>query len=52
MALIIGYIKGESTIYVARTVGGRRRNLTGQQFWACGYWVSTVGRDEKAIQEC
>ena len=51
VAQVIGYIKGKSAIHVARTVGGRKRNFTGQHFWARGYFVSTVGRDEKAIRE-
>ena len=48
---MIGYIKGKSAIHIARTFGGRRRNFTGQHFWARGYFVSTVGRDEKVIRE-
>ena len=51
VAHVIGYIKGKSAIHIARTMGGRRRNFTGQHFWARGYFVSTVGRDEKAIRE-
>ncbi|MBN2525736.1 MAG: transposase, partial [Deltaproteobacteria bacterium] len=46
-----GYIKGKSAIHIARTYGEQRRNFTGQNFWACGYFVSTVGRDEKVIRE-
>jgi len=48
---IIGYIKGKSAIHMARTYGERQRNFTGQHFWARGYFVSTVGRDEKTIRE-
>ncbi len=48
---VIGYIKGKSAIHVASTLGGRRRNFTGQHFWARGYFASTVGRDENAIRE-
>jgi putative transposase len=51
VAQVIGFIKGKSAIHVARTVGGRQRNFTGEHFWARGYFVSTVGRDEKAIRE-
>jgi putative transposase len=25
--------------------------MTGLHFWATGYWVSTVGRDEETIRE-
>ena len=48
---VIGYIKGKSAIHMARTYGERQRNFTGQHFWARGYFVSTVGRDEKTIRE-
>lgn len=51
VAQLVGYIKGKSAIWVARHYGGRKRNFSGEHFWARGYYVSTVGRDEKAIQE-
>ena len=47
---VVGYIKGKSAIHVARVYGERRRNFVGQHFWARGYYVSTVGRDEQAIR--
>ena len=47
---VVGYLKGKSAIWVARTYGGRKRNYTGQSFWARGYYVSTVGRDEATIR--
>ena len=50
VAQVVGYIKGKSAIYLARVYGGRRRNFTGQHFWARGYFVSTVGRDEAMIR--
>ena len=49
---VIGYIKGKSAIHLARIYAERKRNFTGQHFWARGFWVSTVGRDEKVIREC
>ncbi len=48
---VIGYIKGKSAIHIARTFAGRKRNFVGQHFWARGYFVSTVGRDESVIRE-
>lgn len=48
---IIGYIKGKSAIHIAREYHGRKRNYTGYHFWARGYHVSTVGRDEEAIRK-
>ncbi len=47
---VVGYIKGKSAIYLARVYGERKRNFVGQHFWARGYFVSTVGRDEKVIR--
>jgi putative transposase len=51
VAQVVGYIKGKSAIHVARNYMGQKRNFTGHQFWARGYFVSTVGRDEKAVRE-
>lgn len=48
---IVGFIKGKSAIAIARNFMGRRKNFTGQQFWARGYFVSTVGRDEETIRQ-
>jgi len=48
---VIGFIKGKSAINVARTYVGQRKNFTGQNFWARGYFVSTVGMDEETIRE-
>ena len=47
---VIGYIKGKSAIHIARTYSGRKQNFTGQNFWARGYFVSTVGRDEDTVR--
>jgi putative transposase len=48
---VVGYIKGKSAIHLARVYGERKRNFVGQYFWARGYFVSTVGRDEVMIRE-
>ncbi len=50
VAQVVGYIKGKSAMWVARTMG-RTRNFTGQNFWARGYCVSTTGLDEEMIRE-
>jgi putative transposase len=47
---VVGYIKGKSAIHLARVYAERRRNFVGQSFWARGYFVSTVGRDEEVIR--
>src|SRR5664279_5484663 len=48
---VVGYIKGKSAIHLARVYGERKRNFVGQSFWARGYFVSTVGRDEEVIRK-
>jgi putative transposase len=48
---IVGFMKGKSAIHIARVYGNRKRNFVGQNFWARGYFVSTVGRDETVIRE-
>ena len=47
---VVGYIKGKSAIHLARVYGERKRGFVGQSFWARGYFVSTVGRDEETIR--
>lgn len=47
---VVGFIKGKSAIWIARTYAGRRKNFTGQNFWARGYYVSTVGKDEATVR--
>ena len=47
---VIGYIKGKSAIQIAREFADRGRNFAGQHFWARGYFVSMVGRDEGVIR--
>ena len=51
VAQVVGFIKGKSAIHLARVYGERKRNFVGQHFWARGYFVSTVGRDERVIRE-
>ena len=48
---MVGFIKGKSAIHLARVYGERKRSFVGQNFWARGYFVSTVGRDEVVIRE-
>ncbi len=50
VAQIVGFIKGKSAIQIARNFQGRKKNFVGQNFWARGYYVSTVGKDENAVR--
>jgi len=48
---VVGFIKGKSAIHLARVYGEQKRNFVGQHFWARGYYVSTIGRDEAVIRD-
>jgi putative transposase len=50
VAQVVGFLKGKSAIWVAQNVERKVRNFTGAKFWARGYFVSTVGRDEETIR--
>jgi putative transposase len=50
VAQVVGYLKGKSAIHIARTYGGRQQNFVGENFWARGYFVTTVGHDEEAVR--
>lgn len=50
VAEVLGSIKGKSAIVVARQFGGRKRNFSGESFWARDYAVSTVGFEEDQLR--
>ena len=50
VAQVVGFLKGKSAIHIARTFMNRKKNFTGENFWARGYYVSTVGKGEKAVR--
>ncbi len=45
-------MKGKGAISVARQFSGRQRNFNGENFWARGSAVSTVGFEESQIRAC
>jgi putative transposase len=45
----IGFLKGKSAVRIHRELLNERR-MSGLHFWATGYWVSTVGRDEEQVR--
>ena len=51
VASIVGYLKGKSTMIVMERFSGLRKNFRGQQLWARGYYVSTVGLDEGRVRK-
>ena len=47
-----GFIQGKCAIQLARVYDERKRSFVGQHFCVRGYFVNTVGRDEKASRAC
>ena len=48
---VVGFIKGKSAIAIARNFMGRQRNFSGENFWARGYFVSSVGLNEDIVRQ-
>lgn len=51
VAMVVGYIKGKSAIRLHNEYGRYRKGSYGKNFWSRGYYVSTVGIDEKRVKE-
>jgi putative transposase len=49
VAYVVGFLKGKSAVRIHRELLHERR-MAGLHFWATGYWVSTVGRDEASVR--
>jgi putative transposase len=50
VAQVIGYTKGKSATWIARTCG-RRKNFIAQNFWASGCYVTTTELDEETVRD-
>lgn len=50
VSAVIGFLKGKSAIAIARQFKGKQRNFEGENFWARGYAVSTVGFEEDVVR--
>jgi putative transposase len=50
VASIIGFLKGKSAVAIARQLGGKLKNFTGEHCCARGYAVSTVGYELEAVK--
>lgn len=50
VAYTVGFLKGKSAVRIHRELL-REKRLVGLHFWATGYWVSTVGRDEESVRK-
>ena len=51
IAQIIGYLKGKSTLMIFEKYANLKYKYGRRNFWCRGYYVDTVGKNKKAIQE-
>ena len=51
VAQIMGYLKGKSSLMIFEKYANLKYKYGNRHFWCRGYYVSTVGRNRKAIQE-
>ena len=47
----MGYLKGKSSLMIFDRHANLKYKYGNRHFWCRGYYVDTVGRNEKAIQE-
>ncbi len=48
---IMGYLKGKSSVIVFERYANMKYKYGNRHFWCRGYYVDTVGRNKKAIEE-
>jgi len=47
----MGYLKGKSTLMIFERHSNLKYKYGNRHFWCRGYYVSTVGRNKKAIEQ-
>ena len=47
----MGYLKGKSSILIYQKYVNMKFKYRNREFWCRGYYVDTVGKDKKAIQQ-
>ena len=51
VAQFVGFLKSKSALMIFDRHANLKYKYGGRNFWARGYFVDTVGRNEKAIKE-
>ena len=51
VASFMGYLKGKSSVMIFEKHANMRYKYGNRKFWCRGYYVDTVGKNEKAIRE-
>ena len=47
----MGYLKGKSSLMIFDRFANLKYRYVNRQFWCRGYYVTTVGRNKKAVEE-
>lgn len=48
---IMGYLKGKSSLMIYQKWGNAKFKYRNREFWCRGYYVDTVGKNTKKIEE-
>lgn len=51
VSAFVGYLKGKSSLMIFDRHANLKYKYGNQKFWCRGYYVDTVGRNRKVIQE-
>ena len=51
VAQIMGYLKGKSSLMIYEKYANMKYKYGNRHFWCRGYYVSTVGRNRRAIEQ-
>lgn len=51
IAEVMGFLKGKSSLMIFDRFGNLKYRYGNRKFWCRGYYVDTVGRNEKKIKE-
>jgi len=51
VAYVVGYLKGKSSLMIFDRHASMKYRYGNRHFWCRGYYVSTVGRNKKQIEE-
>ena len=47
----MGYLKGKSSLMIYERFPELKYKYRNREFWCCGYYVDTVGKNERKIEE-
>ena len=52
VSTFMGYLKGKSSLMIYEKFPELRYKYRNREFWCRGYYVDTVGKNAKKIEEC